>query len=131
MNNPIELSANNEGKTGVEITFQFNSESALTAGGAEITFPSGFNVASAGVTVPAGATVGTPVNNVVPVTGLTWLANSDNTITISGIENPAASGGYGPFGITTRHSLNGQIVDCNAVFGSVGIAPTASAISTF
>jgi hypothetical protein len=48
----------------------------------------------------------------------------------TGINNPTTAGGYGPFGITTRHSATGQIVDCNAVFGSVGIAAAASTISS-
>ena len=83
------------------------------------------------MTYPTDATLGTITSNVLRVSNLTWLANSDNTITIGNVQNPTEARGYGPFGITTRHSDNGQIVDCNAVFGSVGIAPEASRISNF
>ena len=83
------------------------------------------------MTYPTGASIGYISGSVLRVSNLTWLANSDNTITIGNVQNPVEARGYGPFGIITRHSNNGQIVDCNAVFGSVGIAPQASRMENF
>ena len=131
VNNAIELSVNNLNKSGVSVTLQFNAESALTAGVAEITFPSGFTISGATVTSPSTASLTTISSSVVRVTNLTWSSNTDNTIVIGTVQNPASATGYGPFGIVTRHSDQGQIVDCNAVFGSVGIAPQASTITSF
>jgi len=58
---------------------------------------------------------------------LTATANTDTDVTITGLTNPA-TGSYGPFGLVTRHYAGGQILDSNAVFGSVGIAAAASGL---
>jgi len=81
------------------------------------------------VTAPIVATPGIS-GQVLTISGLTWTAGSDNTITIGAVGNPSTAGGYGPFGITTRHHLTGQIVDTNAIYGSVGIAAAASTLSS-
>jgi hypothetical protein len=128
-NNCIELSQNNLSVTGVSAHFNFNAETALSAGVAEITFPTGFTVSAATVTAPTGATR-TISGQVLTISGLTWAAGTDNTITIGAVTNPTTAGGYGPFGITTRHHLTGQIVDTNAIYGSVGIAAAASTLSS-
>jgi hypothetical protein len=129
VNNCIELSQNNLSVASVSATFNFNAETAITAGVAEITFPTGFTVSGAGVTAPTGAT-STVSGQTLIVSALTWTAGTDNTIVIGTVTNPTTAGGYGPFAITTRHSLTGQIVDTNAIYGSVGIAAAASTLSS-
>ena len=46
-NNPIELSINNQGKTGVTATVNFSATTAITAGELCITFPASFTVTGA------------------------------------------------------------------------------------
>jgi hypothetical protein len=129
VNNCIELSQNNLNVSGVSVDFNFNAETAINAGVAEISFPTGFTVSSATLTAPTGASVSAS-GQVLTVTNLTWIAGSDNTITIGTVGNPSSVGGHGPFGITTRHHLTGQIVDTNAIFASVGITAAASTLSS-
>ena len=46
-NNPIELSINNQSKTGVTATVNFSATTAITAGELCITFPASFTVTGA------------------------------------------------------------------------------------
>jgi len=79
-----------------------------------------------------GTSVGTTINSVtIPVNGVTYTAGTNYSITLGGLGNPTAAGGYGPFGIVTRHSATGQIVDANAVFACVGIAGAYSSNNSF
>jgi hypothetical protein len=56
-------------------------------------------------------------------------ASATNTFTVANVANPSTAQGYGPFKIVTRHGVNGQIMDANYVFGSVGIAGAHGTIS--
>lgn len=124
-NNPIELSENNMSKTGVSVTFTFAATTALTAGEVYITFPTGFTVGAATISAVSNVT-----NSVVRGSSIN-IVSGDNTITVANVDLPTSAGGYGPFKIVTRASHNGQIMDANYVFGSVGIAGTAGVISNF
>jgi len=112
VNNPIELSENNAGATSVTVTFTFSVTQAVTNGYLAITFPAGFS---------NGTEEWTSFSS----------SNGTGTATVTGVTNPSAAAGYGPFSIVTRHSKFGQIVDSNYVFGSVGIAEAHGQISTF
>jgi len=121
VNNPIHLSANNAGDSG-DVTFSFDATTALTSAQVFITFPSGFDVTS--------------VSNDAATSGQTVQMSSAivagfNSVTVMGVGNPSSAGGQGPFKIVTRASTDGQIVDANYSFGSVGIAAAAGSITNF
>lgn len=126
VNNPIELSENNAGATGVSITISFSTTTAITAGYLAITIPTAFTTTGATVTG-----TGSVSNSVAAWTAFTSSSTGDNTVVINGVTNPTVSAGYGPFSIVTRHYSLGQIVDANYVYGSVGIAPAHGTISNF
>jgi hypothetical protein len=59
------------------------------------------------------------------------VAGELTTINITNVLNPATEGGYGPFKLATRWYENGQIIDINYAFGSVGIAGQIGTFSEF
>jgi len=109
-NNPIELSENNESTSGVTYTFNFACTTAITMGSMSITFPTGYSSHTT-------------------TTFATSLVVGTNSVDVTAVTNPTSPGGYGPFKLVTRNVANGQIIDANYAFGSVGIAATAGSIS--
>jgi len=77
------------------------------------------------------AAKGTTSGQMIPVSGVTYTAGTNVSLTFGAVGNPSAAGGYGPFGILTRASTSGQIVDANAVFACVGIAGAYSNNNSF
>ncbi|MEE4247750.1 MAG: hypothetical protein V2I33_20295, partial [Kangiellaceae bacterium] len=71
----------------------------------EVVFPTGFGVAGAACDLPSCTASAT--NQKVVLSGITLSASDDVSIPMSGITNPASSGGYGSFSILTRHTSGG------------------------
>ena len=112
-------------------TVTFSAEHALSDGVVEITFPTGFTLTSATLSSSTTGTIGNTSGQMIPVAGVTYTAGTNVAITFDAVENPTTAGGYGPFGIVTRASTQGQIVDANAVFACVGIAGAYSTGNSF
>ncbi|CAG9328371.1 unnamed protein product [Blepharisma stoltei] len=106
VSSPIELGRANSGLTAT-ITFNFRPSTALTSGYVEIILPSGLS----------GTLTATK----------TLSANTDTSASFP-LVLPSGAAVYGPFGILTRTSSSGQIIDANYVFGC--IATTASVTSS-
>ena len=116
---PITLSSNNRGVSG-SATFYFTLTTPITTGVLEVTFPTGFALAT-----------GDGVNGLVKYMGISnYVSGNDYSLTFSGVTNPTTSGSYGPFALKTRFYATGQQVDVNLNFGCVFIYPDAGALGS-
>mmetsp|Transcript_28906 Transcript_28906/g.51574 ORF Transcript_28906/g.51574 Transcript_28906/m.51574 type:complete len:265 (-) Transcript_28906:29-823(-) len=126
-NNPVELSITNNKQLAV-VSFNLNPSTTISSGVLEVTFPSGFDVSAA---TCAHVSPCSPVisSQLVQLPSVTLAAGTDYTISIGKVTLPASTGGYGPFALRTRHFKDGQTVDINLSFGSVGIYKDRSSLT--
>ena len=110
------------------MTISFKATTSITSGSVFVTFPTGFDITSASFT-QTGATIA-KTNQVAELKSVNVSNSSTNTFVIGAVTTPSTVGGYGPFKIVTRKSTNGQIIDANYSFGSVGIAAAPGSISS-
>jgi len=128
MADPITLSKSNAGATGVSITFNFSPSTSLTNGIFEVSFPSAFSVSS--MAVVGGSNPVTVTSGLVQMTGVTYVAGVDTSLTFTGLGMPSTTGGYGPIALRSRFTTNGQVIDCNLNFGVVYATPTETKSTT-
>lgn len=128
MANPITLSKSNAQATGVSITFNFNPSTSLTNGIFEVSFPSGFSVSS--MAVVGGTNPVTVTSGLVQMSGVTYTAGVDTSITFTGLGMPSTTGGYGPIALRSRFASNGQVIDCNLSFGVIYATITENKVTT-
>lgn len=108
---PIVFSLNHAGES-VTMVISFTVSTDLSDGLVEIHFPSDFTL-SASVYYLSDTVLSVPIRE---------LSNSTTTtIELENIVLPLSAGSYGPFGIYTRQSTTGQIVDVSQNFCNVGI----------
>lgn len=128
MADPITLSKSNAGANGVSITFNFNPSTSLTNGIFEVSFPSAFSVSS--MAVVGGTNPVTVTSGLVQMSGVTYVAGVDTSLTFTGLGMPSTTGGYGPIALRSRFTTNGQVIDCNLSFGVIYATPTETKITT-
>ncbi|CAG9330116.1 unnamed protein product [Blepharisma stoltei] len=111
-NNPIELAQTNTGST-VTMTVNFRPTTTLTGATVQIIFPSTYSTESTKT-----VTLSTTYN---------LESGKDTSVTYS--TTLPSAGSYGPFGIVTRRSETGQIVDANYNFGCIAVTSSVSSSS--
>ncbi|CAG9330109.1 unnamed protein product [Blepharisma stoltei] len=109
-NNPIELTQTDTGST-VTLTVHFRPTTTLTGATVQIIFPSTYSTE--------------PAKTVTLSTSYNLKSGKDASATYS--TTLPSAGLYGPFGIVTRHSQTGQIVDANYNFGCIVVTNSVSA----
>lgn len=105
---PIELSQNNAGTVDATITFRFRPSTTVKQAYVEVLFPASFT---------------TVVNKKTDTLDLE--ADTDETLAFT-VTLPSTAGVFGPFGIITRSSSTGQIIDANFVFACVATTSSVS-----
>ena len=65
------------------------------------------------------------------LSGQTYTAGQDYSVTLTGLTNPNVAGPYGPFALRTRYRPAGQQVDANLIFGCVYITGSAGTLGAF
>ncbi|CAG9316465.1 unnamed protein product [Blepharisma stoltei] len=108
VSSPIELARTNSGLT-TTITFNFRPTSTLASGFVQIILPSGLSGSLS--------------------TTKTLTANQDTYISFP-ITLPSGAAVYGPFGIISRTSSTGQIIDANYIFGCISTTASVASSST-
>ena len=111
VNHPIEFSSNHGGEN-VTLWLQFSVSSKISNGLVEVHFPAGFDLTGSEFYLEEDIlTVPIKVDDI----------SETIKLELSNIILPESPGAYGPFALYTRNSVNGQVVDVNKIFCSVGV----------